>query len=70
MSSSDTMGICLQIIKYRWSEATNLSYNTSIFTVATTYLENVGSGWLSSLIRLVLMLIASVRVRLGQQVTS
>ena len=45
---------------------TTLAYNKSIFTVATTYRENVGSEWLSSLIRLVII----IRLRICQQVTS
>jgi|JI9StandDraft_2_1071091.scaffolds.fasta_scaffold391564_1 hypothetical protein len=49
---------------------TTLAYNSSIFTVATTYRENVGSGWLSSLMRLVVMLVVSIRVRVCQRVTS
>ena len=48
---------------------TTLAYNSFIFTVATTYRENVGSGWLSSLIRLVVMLVVSIRVRVCQRVT-
>ena len=45
---------------------TTLAYNSSIFTIATTYRENVGSGWLSSLIRLVVMQVVSIKVRVGQ----
>ncbi len=44
---------------------TTLAYNPSIFTVATTYRENIGSGWLSSLIRLVVVLVVSISVRVG-----
>ena len=44
---------------------TTLAYNSSIFTVATTYRESVGSSWLSSLIRLVIV----IRLRICQRVT-
>ena len=44
---------------------TTLAYNPSIFTVATTYRENVGSGCISSLIRLVII----IRLRICQRVT-
>ena len=40
------------------------------FHVTTTYRENVGAGWLSSLIRLVVMLVVCIRVRVCQRVTS
>ncbi len=46
---------------------TILAYKPSIFT---TYWENAGSGWLSSLMRLVVMLVVSIRCRVGQRVTS
>jgi hypothetical protein len=49
---------------------TILAYNPSIFTITTTYWENAGSGWLSSLMRLVVMLVVSIRGRVGQRVTS
>ncbi len=62
--SSNTDGAKQQT--FQAFNTTTLAYNPSIFTVATTYRENVGSGWLSSLIRLVLMLVVSIRVRVGQ----
>ena len=39
-------------------------------TVLLTARLQCGSGWLSSLIRLVVMLVVSIRVRVGQRVTS
>ena len=66
--SSNTDGAKQQT--YEAFNATTLTYNPSIFTVATTYRENVGSGWLFSLIRLVVMLVVCIRVRVGQRVTS
>ena len=45
---------------------TTLAYNSSIFTVPTTYRESVGSGWLCSFIRLVII----IRLRICQRVTS
>ena len=49
---------------------TILAYNPSIFTITPTYWENAGSGWLSSLMRLVVMLVVSIRGKVGQRVTS
>ena len=49
---------------------TTLLYNAFIFTVITTYREKTGSGWLSSLIRLVVMLVVSIMVRVCKRVTS
>ncbi len=66
--SSNTDGAKQQT--FQAFNTTTLAYNSSIFTVATTYRENVGSGWLSSLIRLVVMLVVSIRVRVCQRVTS
>ncbi len=45
---------------------TTLAYNSSILTVTTTYRENFRSGWLSSLIRLVII----IRLKICQRVTS
>ena len=66
--SSNTDGVKQQT--FQVFKTTTLAYNSSIFTVATTYQENVGLGWLSSLMRLVIMLVVSIRVRVGQRVTS
>ena len=66
--SSNTDGAKQQT--FQAFKTTTLAYNSSIFTVTTTYRESVGSGWLSSLIRLVVMLVVSIKVRVGQQVTS
>ena len=66
--SSNTDGAKQQT--FQAFNATTLAYNPCIFTVATTYRENVGSGCLSSVIRLVVMLVVSIRVRVGQRVTS
>ena len=62
--SSNTDGVKQQT--FQAFNTTTLAYNSSIFIVATTYRENVGSGWLSSLIRLVII----IRLRVGQRVTS
>ncbi len=62
--SSNTDGVKQQTFKA--FNTTTLGYNSSNFTVATTYRENVGSGWLSSLIRLVII----KRLRICQRVTS
>ena len=50
MSASEIMSICLQIIKYRWSEATNLlslQYNyTGIQSIHFYHQNNLlGEGW-------------------------
>ena len=45
---------------------TTLAYNSSIFIVTTTYRESIGSGLLSSLIRLIII----IRLRICQRVTS
>ena len=45
---------------------TTLAYNPSSVTVATTYRENVGLGWLSSLVWLGI----SIRFRVRQRVIS
>ena len=66
--SSNTDGVKQQT--FQAFNTTTLAYNSSIFTVTTTYQENFGSGWLSSLIRLVVMLVVSIRVRVCQRVTS
>ena len=62
--SSNTDGVKQQT--FQAFNTTTLAYNKSIFTVATTYRENVGSEWLSSLIRLVII----IRLRICQRVTS
>ena len=62
--SSNTDGAKQQT--FQAFNTTTLAYNSSIFTVATTYRESVGSGWLSSLIRLVII----IRLRICQRVTS
>ncbi len=62
--SSNTDGVKQQT--FQTFNTTTLAYNPSIFTVATTYRENVGSGWLSSLIRQVII----IRLRICQRVTS
>ena len=62
--SSNTDGAKQQT--FQAFNTTTLSYNSSIFTVATTYRKNVGSGWLSSLIRLVII----IRLRICQRLTS
>ena len=66
--SSNTDGAKQQTVQA--FNTTTLAYNPSIFTVATTDRANLGSGWLSSLIRLVDILVVSIRVRVCQQVTS
>ena len=66
--SSNTDGGKQQI--FQTFNTTTLAYNSSIFTIKITYWENAGSGWLSSLMRLVVMLVVSIRVRVGQRVTS
>ncbi len=62
--SSYTDGVKQQT--FQGFNTTTLAYNPSIFTVATTYRQNARSGLLSSLIRLVV----SIRLRVGQRVTS
>ena len=62
--SSNTYGAKQQT--FQAFNTTTLAYNKSIFTVATTYRETVGSEWLSSLIRLVII----IRLRICQRVTS
>ena len=62
--SSNTDGVKQQT--FQAFNTTTLAYNSSIFTVETTFRENVGSGWLSSLIRLVII----IRLRICQQVIS
>ena len=62
--SSNTDGVKKQT--FQAFNTTTFAYNSSIFTVTTTYWENIGSGWLSSLIRLVII----IRLRICQQVTS
>ena len=62
--SSNTDGAKQQT--FQAFNTTTLTYNPSIFTVATTYRENIVPGWLSSLIRLVII----IRLRVGQRVTS
>ena len=62
--SSNTDGAKQQT--FQAFNTTTLAYNPSIFTVATTYRENVGSGCISSLIRLVII----IRLRICQRVTS
>ena len=49
---------------------TILAYNPSIFIITITFQEKIGLGWISSLIRLVVMLVVSIRDRVGQRVTS
>ncbi len=49
---------------------TTLAYNPSIFTITITFREKFGLGWLSSLIRLVVMPVVRTRVRVCQRVTS
>ncbi len=66
--SSNTDGAKQQTIQA--FNITILAYNPSIFTIKIIFWENVGSGWLFSLIRLVVMLVVSIKVRVGQQVTS
>ena len=62
--SSNTDGAKQQT--FQAFNTTTLSYNKSIFTVATTYRENVGSDWLCSLRRLIII----IRLRICQRVTS
>ena len=62
--SSNTDGAKQQT--FQAFNTTTLAYNSFIFTVATTYRENVGLDWLSSLFRLVII----IRLRICQQVAS
>ena len=62
--SSNTDGAKQQT--FQAFNTTTLAYNSSIFTVATTYRERVVSGWLSSLFKLVII----KRIRICQRVTS
>ena len=62
--SSNTDGVKQQ--NYEAFNTTTLTYKSSIFTIATTYRKNIGSGWISSLIRLVII----IRLRICQRVTS
>ena len=62
--SSNTDGAKQQT--FQGFNTTTLAYNPSIFTVATTYRQNARSGLLSSLIRLVVMQVVSIKVRVGQ----
>ena len=62
--SSNTDGAKQQT--FQAFNTTTLTYKSSIFTIATTYRKNVGSGWISSLIRLVII----IRLRICQRVTS
>ena len=55
--SSNTDGAKQQT--FQAFNTTTLAYNSSIFTITTIYWENIGSGWLSSLIRLELLLLGS-----------
>ena len=66
--SSNTYGVKQQT--FQAFNITILAYNPSIFTITKTFREKVGSGWLSSLIRLVVILVVSIRVRVCQRVTS
>ncbi len=63
--SSNTDGAKVQT--FQGFNKTTLAYNPSIFTIKIIFWENVGSGWLFSLIRLVVMLVVSIRVRKGQR---
>ncbi len=62
--SSNTDGAKQQT--FQAFNTTTLAYNSSIFTVTTTYRENFRSGSLSSLIRLVII----IRLKICQRVTS
>ena len=62
--SSNTDGVKQQT--FQAFNITILAYNPSIFTITITFGENVGAGWLSSLIRLVVMQVVSIKVRVGQ----
>ena len=62
--SSNTYGVKQQT--FQAFNITILAYNPSIFTITITFGENVGAGWLSSLISLVVMQVVSIKVRVGQ----
>ncbi len=61
--SSNTDGVKQQT--FQAFNTTTLAYKSSNFTVATTFRENVGSDWLCSLRRLIII----IRLRICQQVT-